>query len=123
MELDGDREKGATFGGEVGGELGPGFGGSAGTGGDRAIRGLAEFGFEAADDGEDAVDGTEMAEEEFATGGLREGEEGTGMDGTEVIEILGIRGEAQDLAGLAGWLKAEEGIEGQGEDGHAQFKI
>jgi len=122
MELDGDGEEGSAFGGEVGGELRECFSRSAGIGGDSAIRRFAEFGFEAADDGEDAFRGAEMAEEEFAAAGLGECQEGAGVHGAEVIEILGIGGETQELAGFAGGLKAEEGVEGQGENGHARIQ-
>lgn len=113
MEFDGDADGGTAFGGEIGAELVEGFERGGDGGGEGTVGGLAEFGFETADDGDDAGVWTEGAEEEFATGGFGEGELGAGMDGAEVVEVLGAGGKAEEMSRVRGGLEAEEAIEGE----------
>ena len=113
VEFHGDTDDGAAFGGEIGAELIERFRWGGDGGGECAVGGFAEFGFEAADDGNDSGVGAEGAQEEFATGGLCEGELGAGVDGAEVIEVLGACGEAEELRWVRGGLDAEEAVEGE----------
>lgn len=113
VEFHGEADGGAAFGGEIGAELIERCGWGGDGGGDRAVGGFAEFGFEAADDGDDAGVGAEGAEEEFAAGGFGERELGAGVDGAEVIEVLRAGGEAEKVSGIGGGFEAEEGVEGE----------
>lgn len=102
MEFHGDADDGAAFGGEVGAELVECFGWCGDGGGDGAVGGFAELGFETADDGDDAGVRAEGTQEEFAAGGFGERELGAGVDGAEVVEVLGACGEAEELRGIGG---------------------
>ena len=113
MQLHGDADDGATFGGEIVAELIERFGWCGDGRGDCTIGRFAEFGFEAADDGDDAGVWAEEAQEELAAGGLGERELGAGVDGAEVVEVLGAGGKAEELRGVRGGLDAEEGVEGE----------
>lgn len=88
VELDGDRDQCAAFGGEVGIELGPRFRRHARGGGDRSVGRFSKFGFEPADHGNDTLAAAEMPEEKLTAGSLGEGEQRTGVNGAEMVEIL-----------------------------------
>ena len=113
VEFDGNADDGAAFGGEIGTKSIQLFGWCGDGGGDRAVGRFAEFGFETADDGDYAGIGAEIPQKEFTAGGLCKCELGAGVDGAQMIEILGAGGKAEELRRVRDGLDAEEAVEGE----------
>jgi hypothetical protein len=81
-------------------------------GSDCSIRWFAELGFEPAHDGNDSAHGTQMLQEKFATGRLRQCQLGAGMNGGQMVQILAAGGKSEKLRRLRP-LETEQSIDGE----------
>ena len=123
MHIDVHSDQRATFARKVVAKLFEGFGCDGDGGSDGTVGGLAEFGFEPADDGHNAISGAELAQQEFAAGGLGERKLGAGVDGAEVVEILRPGGKLKQFVGLRGGQQADEPVERKFGDARLHAKV